>query len=217
VAGCAELGIGAQHDNRHSAPFTLSHTLIVTDNPLNHKDFDPKRVESDPEMGGNIMAGRGPQPKPAEKRAGHSKDTSVMRILPAILAQQPELPDFNVTSTYKDADGDLITETVPYVWAPLTYEWWRMWADSALAVDFTSTDWSELRDTALLHSEYWRGKFSLAGELRLRTAKFGATPEDRARLRITFAQASEAEVKTFATSSRDRFAGITVPAEVVGG
>lgn len=163
------------------------------------------------------MAGNGPPPKDVSKRARTNKDPIMMRILPAILAHQPDLPEFDVTSTYKDDDGELITESTPYVWAPLTREWWQMWADSALAVDFTSTDWSELRDTALLHSEYWRGSFKLAGELRLRTAKFGATPEDRARLRITFAQADEAEAKPAAQpSSRDRFHGMQVTAEVVG-
>lgn len=158
------------------------------------------------------MAGNGPPPKAPGTKAGHSKDTNVMRILPAILASQPELPTFDVTSTYKDDDGDLVTESVPYAWAPLTIEWWQMWADSALAADFTSTDWSELRDTALLHSEYWKGNFKLAGELRLRTALFGATPADRLRLRISFAQAIDAEVTTArkVTSARDRFAGITV-------
>lgn len=35
----------------------------------------------------------------------------------------------------------------------------------------------------------------LAGELRLRTAKFGATAEDRARLRIQYAAADEADDK----------------------
>ena len=35
----------------------------------------------------------------------------------------------------------------------------------------------------------------MAAELRLRVAKFGATPEDRARLRIQFAQADEADSK----------------------
>jgi len=39
-------------------------------------------------------------------------------------------------------------------------------------------------DTAVLHAEFWMGDRSLAGELRLRAAKFGATPEDRARLKI---------------------------------
>lgn len=157
------------------------------------------------------MAGRGPAPKDVAKRARTNKDPLQMRILPAILASQPELPDFDVVSTYKDEDGNPVSESTPYEWAELTRNWWQMWADSPLAVDFTSTDWSELLDTALLHSEYWKGKFSLAGELRLRTAKFGATPEDRARLRITFAQADEAEVKVVGKrSSRERFAGMQV-------
>lgn len=161
------------------------------------------------------MAGNGPPPKSAEKRARANKDAVVMRILPAILASQPELPEFDVTTTYKADDGQVVTENAPYEWSPLTLDWWQMWANSPLAVDFTSTDWSELRDTALLHSEYWRGNFKLAGELRLRTAKFGATPEDRLRLRITFAQAVEAETKTVnAISSRERFAGMRVANEL---
>lgn len=48
----------------------------------------------------------------------------------------------------------------------------------------TGTDWDFLLDTALLHAELWSGNRSVAAELRLRVAKFGATPEDRARLRI---------------------------------
>ena len=80
-----------------------------------------------------------------------------------------------------------------------------MWADSPLADDFTSTDWSELLDTATLHARLWMGVASVAPELRLRVAKFGATPEDRARLRITFAQADEAEEKRPVTwSARER-------------
>lgn len=42
----------------------------------------------------------------------------------------------------------------------------------------------------------WAGDTKLAGELRLRVAKFGATPEDRARLKIQFAAADEAEDRT---------------------
>ncbi|MCS5487384.1 hypothetical protein NY588_09620 [Curtobacterium flaccumfaciens pv. beticola] len=93
-----------------------------------------------------------------------------------------------------------------------------MWATSPLSLDFTATDWSELRDTALIHARYWNGDIKLAAELRLRTAKFGATPEDRARLRITFAQADEAETKTATrrANSRDRFGGVTLPKEATG-
>ena len=78
-------------------------------------------------------------------------------------------------------------------WPAQTRKWWQMWADSPLSNDFTATDWSELLDTARLHAEYWRGNLKVAGELRLRAAKYGATPEDRARLRIQFAMADEAE------------------------
>lgn len=70
-----------------------------------------------------------------------------------------------------------------------------MWGASPLAPEFTANDWSELLDTAVIHSAFWAGDMKLAGELRLRVAKFGATPEDRARLRIQFAQADEADAK----------------------
>ncbi|WP_228513886.1 hypothetical protein [Frondihabitans sp. VKM Ac-2883] len=128
-----------------------------------------------------------------------------MRILPRAVVDQPLLPSIAI-----EEDG----EFTEFIWPQITLEWWQMWADSPLSVDFTSTDWSELRDTALIHARFWKGDIKLAGELRLRTAKFGATPEDRARLRITFAQAEEAETKTTARrSSRDRFGGIALPPE----
>lgn len=142
------------------------------------------------------MAGRGPSPKDPARRARSNSDPIPMRILPAVLAAQPELPFFYVTTTWRDKEtGQNITEREPYSWAPQTEVWWDMWASSPLASSFTSTDWSELLDTALIHSEVWNGDFKLASELRLRTAKFGATPEDRARLRIQFAEADEAETK----------------------
>ncbi|MGH8876786.1 MAG: hypothetical protein ACRD0P_05490, partial [Stackebrandtia sp.] len=87
-----------------------------------------------------------------------------------------------------------------------TQTWWRMWRDSPLSAEFTSADWDFLLDTALIHARMWTGNTSLAGELRLRVAKFGQTPEDRARLRITFAQADEAEERRGpqVPSSRER-------------
>ncbi len=39
-----------------------------------------------------------------------------------------------------------------------------------------------------MHAEFWLGNRSLAAELRLRVAKFGATPEDRARLRLSIGE-----------------------------
>jgi len=49
----------------------------------------------------------------------------------------------------------------------------------------TEPDWEYLLTTARIHHEFWSsGRWELAAELRLREAKFGATPEDRSRLRV---------------------------------
>lgn len=132
------------------------------------------------------MAGRGPAPKAPEKRARTNAEPVAMRILPKVLAQQPELPEFEVPTE----DG-----AVPFHWPQQTRDWWQMWADSPLSIDFTATDWSELMDSALLHARVWSGDLRWLPELRLRTAKFGATPEDRARLRIQFAEADAADAR----------------------
>lgn len=132
------------------------------------------------------MPGRGPAPKDPNRRARRNADPIALRVITAAPVAQPDLPTVEV-----EHDGEL-TE---FVWPARTREWWSMWRDSPLSTEFTATDWSELLDAAMLHARYWRGEVKLAPELRLRVAKFGATPEDRARLRITFAQADEAEEK----------------------
>jgi hypothetical protein len=70
------------------------------------------------------------------------------------------------------------------LWSERTQAWWATWRRSPLAVTFIDADWDFLLDTALLHNELWSGSPGVAAELRLRVAKFGATPEDRMRLRI---------------------------------
>lgn len=130
------------------------------------------------------MAGRGPAPKPDGRRARRNSDPIPLRIVQVEPTQQPDLPPLVIRD-----QGE-----VQFIdWPDVTREWWKMWRDSPLSHDFTETDWSELRDTARLHAMFWLGDKSVAGELRLRSAKFGATPEDRARLRIQFAQADDAE------------------------
>ena len=99
-----------------------------------------------------------------------------LRVIVAPPTAQPELP----TLLIRD-DGGMVAVD----WPDVTREWWLMWANSPLSAGFTATDWSELRDTARLHALYWLGDKSVAAELRLRVAKFGATPEDRARLRMS--------------------------------
>lgn len=146
------------------------------------------------------MAGRGPAPKDPNRRARANKDPVPLRVITASPVTQPDLPTLEI-----ERDGELIE----HVWPARTEQWWKMWRESPLSAEFTSTDWSELLDTARLHALFWMGRTSVAAELRLRVAKFGATPEDRARLRITFAQAEEAEQKPAAkASSRARRGGL---------
>lgn len=147
------------------------------------------------------MAGHGPAPKDPSRRARRNSDPVPLRVVVAEPTDQPELPRLMIR------DNGAVIELD---WPDVTREWWQMWADSPLSAEFTATDWSELRDTARLHALFWLGDKSTAAELRLRVAKFGATPEDRARLRIQFAAADEAEAKRPApgASARDRYKGL---------
>ncbi len=114
------------------------------------------------------MAGRGPAPKsPDEVRRRNV--SPVKTVAPDGEMHGPELPD-------------------SFGWPTETVAWWATWRTSAQAQTFTPTDWSFLLDTAVLHAEFWLGDRTLAAELRLRAAKFGATPEDRARLKIEVGQ-----------------------------
>lgn len=137
------------------------------------------------------MAGNGPAPKDPNRRARRNAAPNALRVVIAAPTEQPDLPSFDVVVKI---DGEMVT--TEFVWPERTREWWRMWGESPLSDDFTQTDWDFLLDTAVLHARYWQGDMKSAAELRLRVAKFGATPEDRARLRIQFAQADEAESKS---------------------
>lgn len=122
------------------------------------------------------MANRGvtgPPPKDPSKRARNNKDPIPTRVVALVRSEAPSrLPDL-------------------HDWHSHTHDWWGMWTRSPLAADFTEADWDFLLDTAVIHSAFWKGDMRVAGELRLRVAKFGVTPEDRARLRIVFADADE--------------------------
>lgn len=144
------------------------------------------------------MAGRGPQPKSPGRRARSNSDPIPTTVLRFEAADQPSLPTVQV-----EVDGKL----VEFVWPAATERWWAMWRDSPQAENFGSTDWDFLLDTALIHARFWNGNLSVGSELRLRVAKFGATPEDRARLRMQFAQADEADGKRTAPvpSSREQY------------
>jgi hypothetical protein len=117
------------------------------------------------------MAGRGPAPgqgaKPADQRRRRNA---------------PSTEQFEVVT----ADGKQYGPSLPdtHDWPDATLAWWETWRTCALAAKFTDTDWQFLLDTAVLHADFWLGDRKVAPELRLRVAKFGATPEDRARLKV---------------------------------
>lgn len=135
------------------------------------------------------MAGRGPAPKPKGSRARRNKDPQVLRIITAQPVEQPSLPV--IEQVVLDENGK--PRKKRFTWPTVTRRWWKMWGESPLSAEYTETDWSFLLDTAYLHALYWKGDYRVAGELRLRVAKFGVTPEDRARLRIQFAVADGLE------------------------
>lgn len=136
------------------------------------------------------MAGKGPAPKDRSKRARRNDDGIVPVVLPFTRAEQPDLPGGGVN------------------WPTRTREWWAKWADAAQAQIFTESDWEFLLETALLHARFWSGELSHAGEIRLRVAKFGATPEDRQRLRMEFAE--DKPTPTPSRSDPNRYADLRV-------
>lgn len=128
------------------------------------------------------MAGRGPAPKDPSRRARVNKQPIAQRVLEATGVAPAELPMDLLP------DGD--------EWHPATLRWWLRWCESPLAENLPAVDWSELEACAVLHHEFMRKRsFTLGSELRLRMAKWGATPEDRARLRISIADADEKDAK----------------------
>lgn len=149
------------------------------------------------------MAGRGPAPKDPSKRARANVDHHGLRVYMATPVVQPELPNFDVQV---ELDGELVSRA--FVWPEATRRWWSTWGSEPVAQDFSATDWDFLLDTALIHAKVWgEADLKLLPELRLRVAKMGATVEDRARLRITYAAADEADDKRARRakgSARDR-------------
>jgi hypothetical protein len=100
--------------------------------------------------------------------------------------QQPALPVL-----YKPGKNG---KKVRYIWPAATKRWWANWGAEPAAEYFRPTDWDFLLDTALIHARVWGdGDLSMLNELRLRVGKMGATGEDRARLRVTYASADEVD------------------------
>lgn len=138
------------------------------------------------------MPGRGPLPKTVRSRPN---DTA-RRAAEQVIVQ---------------TDGELRGPDLPegFDWHERTRSWWATWRESPQASTFSGTDWDFLLDTAMLHSELWAGNAGVAAELRLRTAKFGATPEDRLRLRIVIdVDAKAAPKKQMGSARRSRLLSV---------
>lgn len=119
------------------------------------------------------MAGRGFAPKETRSRARDSRarNSELNRIEDDGEVRGPELPE----GVLPDQES----------WHLRTVQWWETWRRSAQAQVFIDTDWDFLLDTALLHHVMWtKGRWEFASEVRLRAAKYGATPEDRMRLKL---------------------------------
>lgn len=139
------------------------------------------------------MAGYTP-PKAPERRARRNKDPIPAKTFDVDPTKPYELP------------MDLLPGDEE--WHPATLRWWQRWCESPLAAELPEVDWSELEACAVLHHEYMKKRsFTLASELRLRMAAFGATPVDRARLRYQVAVADEKDAARSApaTSVRQRY------------
>lgn len=61
---------------------------------------------------------------------------------------------------------------------------WKTWSTAPQTATWVETDWAELEITTKLVDEFFKGDTKLAGEIRQRVAKWGATVEDRNRLRM---------------------------------
>lgn len=144
-------------------------------------------------------------PKPPDQRRRRNADAVPWRELATDGAWRgPELP----AGVLRDGED----------WHPMTRQWWDAWRRSPMAQEWLETDWLYLLDTARIHHGMWSsGRWELAGEVRLRLQKFGATPEDRMRLRRTVEtpveDTSDRPPATVASIRRDARAALRITAD----
>lgn len=129
------------------------------------------------------MGARGPAPKDGDKRLGHRAADPVTSLGPAPKTA-PALPSA--------AD-----------YSPETRRWYRVWAQSPQASQFTDTDWQRLHMLAPMVESYFENSDPRTfGEIRINEAKLGATPEDRQRLRWKVAEEEPQQAATRTPSRR---------------
>ena len=132
------------------------------------------------------MPGRGPAPKATRSRPNDQarRDAEMTPLAADSVLRGPDLPEWE--------------------WHPRTVAWWDTWRRSPQAKTFLSTDWDVLMETAVLHTGMWNGDMKLAAEIRLRVAKWGATYEDRMRLKMAVDAEVDDAAKAKAVMPADR-------------
>lgn len=118
--------------------------------------------------------------------------------------------------------GDLAGSPLPEgvlpdgeAWHPQTLALWDALRRFPTLADEPDLGWQFLIDTALMHHTMWtKGRWEFASEVRLRVAKYGATPEDRLRLKVkvekpTTGKPADAPVPAAVTAIASRRARLT--------
>ena len=129
------------------------------------------------------MAGKGPAPKPREKRARRNADPAAQRVFIAAPADQPALTELL-------GHANPITNVE---WQPATLLLWQQLAEFPTTANLQAAQWSSLARAVMIDDALVSGAVSVAAEARLRLAKFGIDPDDLARLRVSIVAADEAE------------------------
>lgn len=119
------------------------------------------------------MGGRGPAAQPTRVRPTDNK---------ARQAEMTELEDTGELHGPPLPEGCL-PDAEP--WHPRTVALWESLRRLPLLSEEPDLGWEFLLDTALMHHTMWtKQRWEFASEVRLRLAKYGATPEDRMRLKL---------------------------------
>lgn len=146
------------------------------------------------------MAGRGPAPKPtrSRRRDADRRDSELTPLVEDGELHGAPLPE------------GVLPDEEP--WHPQTLALWNALRRSPLLADEGDLGWQFLVDTALMHHTMWtKGRWEFASEVRLRVAKFGATPEDRMRLKVkvTRPDTAPANAQTEVTNIASRRSRLT--------
>lgn len=131
-------------------------------------------------------------PKEMGTKARRNPEKTPWQVVGLPASPAPELPPhFRITDA--NDEGTLVLKRIKY--PQETINWWNSWVNSPLNDGFTEHDWNYLLEVSIIHAQFWLDidRMKCASELRQRMSNFGATPADRARLRIITVTADTAE------------------------